>query len=100
MCLALLPILGPYTRAKARRPKGGRDGGRDIEAVYQYVLCRTYTTGVLILRKFANSRPCPSPMPFPKSLFRKPYRESCSLASLDWSGDREEHYPGEFPSLG
>jgi hypothetical protein len=35
MCLALLPILGPYTREQPRRPKGGPDGGRDIEAIYQ-----------------------------------------------------------------
>jgi hypothetical protein len=35
MCLALLPLLGPYTREQSRRPKGGPDGGRDIEAVYQ-----------------------------------------------------------------
>ncbi|MCP4363568.1 MAG: hypothetical protein GY796_36680 [Chloroflexi bacterium] len=35
MCLALLPLLGPYTHERPRRPKGGPDGGRDIEAVYQ-----------------------------------------------------------------
>jgi hypothetical protein len=35
MCLALLPLLGPYTREQPRRPKGGPDGGRDIEAVYE-----------------------------------------------------------------
>jgi hypothetical protein len=35
MCLALLPLLGPYTREQPRRPKGGPDGGRDIEAAYQ-----------------------------------------------------------------
>jgi len=35
MCLALLPLLGPYTREQPRRPKGGPDGGRDIEALYQ-----------------------------------------------------------------
>ena len=35
MCLALLPILGPFTREQSRRPKGGPDGGRDIEAVFQ-----------------------------------------------------------------
>jgi hypothetical protein len=35
MCLALLPLLGPYTREQPRRPKGGPDGGRDIEAIYQ-----------------------------------------------------------------
>jgi hypothetical protein len=35
MCLALLPLLGPFTREQPRRPKGGPDGGRDIEAVYE-----------------------------------------------------------------
>lgn len=35
MCLALLPLLGPYTHEQPRRPKGGPDGGRDIEAIYQ-----------------------------------------------------------------
>jgi hypothetical protein len=34
MCLALLPTFGPYTCATPRRPKGGPDGGRDIEAMY------------------------------------------------------------------
>jgi hypothetical protein len=33
LCLALLPLLGPYTQEQPRRPKGGPDGGRDIEAV-------------------------------------------------------------------
>lgn len=33
LCLALLPLLGPYTQERPRRPKGGPDGGRDIEAV-------------------------------------------------------------------
>lgn len=37
MCLALLPVLGPFTESKARRPKGGRDGGRDIECLYKGV---------------------------------------------------------------
>ena len=35
LCLAILPMMGPYTREKPRRPKGGPDGGRDIEAVYE-----------------------------------------------------------------
>ena len=35
MCLTVLPLLGPFTREQPRRPKGGPDGGRDIEAVYQ-----------------------------------------------------------------
>ena len=34
MCIALLPLLGPFTEVKPRRPKGGPDGGRDIEAVF------------------------------------------------------------------
>ena len=34
LCLALMPLLGPYTRECPRRPKGGPDGGRDIEAIY------------------------------------------------------------------
>ena len=29
------PFVGPYTREQPRRPKGGPDGGRDIEAIYQ-----------------------------------------------------------------
>lgn len=35
MCLALLPLLGPFTNERPRRPKGGPDQGRDLEAVYQ-----------------------------------------------------------------
>ena len=35
MCLAILPLLGPYTQERPRRPKGGPDGGRDLEAVFQ-----------------------------------------------------------------
>jgi hypothetical protein len=35
MCLALLPLLGPYSREQPRRPKGGPDQGRDIEALHQ-----------------------------------------------------------------
>ena len=35
LCLAILPLLGPDTQERPRRPKGGRDGGRDIEAVFQ-----------------------------------------------------------------
>ena len=33
LCLSLMPLLGPYTRERPRRPKGGPDGGRDIEAM-------------------------------------------------------------------
>lgn len=35
LCLALMPLLGPYTRERPRRPKGGPDGGRDIEAIHE-----------------------------------------------------------------
>ena len=35
MCLQLLPTLGPYTRCQPRRPKGGSDGGRDLQAVFE-----------------------------------------------------------------
>ncbi len=35
LCLALMPIIGPYSRERPRRPKGGPDGGRDIEAIYE-----------------------------------------------------------------
>jgi hypothetical protein len=35
LCLAVMPLIGPYTRERPRRPKGGPDGGRDIEAVYE-----------------------------------------------------------------
>ena len=38
MCLALLPILGPYSDARPRRPKGGPDGSRDIECRYKETL--------------------------------------------------------------
>jgi hypothetical protein len=30
-----MPLIGPYTRERPRRPKGGPDGGRDIEAVHE-----------------------------------------------------------------
>ncbi|GMU80863.1 MAG: hypothetical protein AMXMBFR47_07340 [Planctomycetota bacterium] len=33
LCLAIMPLLGPYTQVRPRRPKGGPDGGRDIEAL-------------------------------------------------------------------
>jgi len=35
LCLALLPLLGPFTKEQPRRPKGGPDQGRDIEAIYK-----------------------------------------------------------------
>jgi len=38
MCLALLPLLGPFQQERPRRPKGGRDGARDIEALHNGAL--------------------------------------------------------------
>jgi hypothetical protein len=35
MCMALLSLNRRYSNIKPRRPKGGPDGGRDIEAVYE-----------------------------------------------------------------
>ena len=35
LCLAIFPLLGPYIHERPRRPKGGPDGARDIEAVFQ-----------------------------------------------------------------
>jgi len=35
MCLALLSLNKRYTNIRPRRPKGGPDGSRDIEAVYE-----------------------------------------------------------------
>lgn len=35
MCLALLSLDTKYSNIKPRRPKGGPDGARDIEAVYE-----------------------------------------------------------------
>ena len=35
MCLALLPLLGKYSFPDPRRPRGGPDGGRDMEAIYE-----------------------------------------------------------------
>jgi hypothetical protein len=35
MCIALLSLNRKYTNIKPRRPKGGPDGGRDIEALYE-----------------------------------------------------------------
>ena len=34
LCVAVLPFLGSYTSVKPRRPKGGPDGRRDIEAIF------------------------------------------------------------------
>lgn len=33
MCTAILPLLGKYENVTPRRPEGGPDGGRDIEAI-------------------------------------------------------------------
>lgn len=34
LCVHLLPLLGDYTNVTPRRPKGGPDGARDIQAVF------------------------------------------------------------------
>lgn len=34
LCIALLHFLGSYTQVKSRRPKGGPDGRRDLEAIF------------------------------------------------------------------
>ena len=34
LCAHLLPLLGPYSNVEPRRPKGGPDGARDLQAVY------------------------------------------------------------------
>lgn len=38
MCLAVLAIDRRFTDVKPRHPRGGRDGGRDIEALFQATL--------------------------------------------------------------
>jgi len=35
MCLALLPLLGPFSQVRPRRPRGGPDGARDLECLYE-----------------------------------------------------------------
>src|SRR5690349_805771 len=35
MCALLLPLLGPYTNVRPRRPLGGPDGARDLEATFK-----------------------------------------------------------------
>jgi hypothetical protein len=34
LCAQLLPMLGSYSHVELRRPKGGPDGSRDLQAVY------------------------------------------------------------------
>jgi hypothetical protein len=34
MCLGILALDARYSNIKPRRPKGGPDGGRDIEAIF------------------------------------------------------------------
>lgn len=34
VCAQLLPMLGPYSDVEPRRPKGGRDGARDLQAIF------------------------------------------------------------------
>lgn len=38
LCLALLQMDSRFTEVKPRHPRGGRDGGRDIEALYNGTL--------------------------------------------------------------
>ena len=38
LCLHLLPLLGAYTCVTPRRPKGGPDGARDIQAIFDGTL--------------------------------------------------------------
>ena len=35
LCAHLLPLLGPYSHVESRRPKGGPDGARDLQALYR-----------------------------------------------------------------
>src|SRR5688572_15736005 len=35
LCIAVLAIEGDYSKVRPRRPKGGPDGARDIEAKYR-----------------------------------------------------------------
>lgn len=34
LCIQLLPLFGKYSEVQPRRPKGGPDGARDIQAIY------------------------------------------------------------------
>ena len=51
LCADLLPLLGAYTNVEVRRPRGGRDGGRDLEAVYDQ---RIPVWGAISFRNSAN----------------------------------------------
>src|SRR5215211_5336904 len=35
MCIAILALTKQYSNVRPRRPKGGPDGARDIEALYE-----------------------------------------------------------------
>lgn len=52
LCAALLPTLGRYSAVMPRRPEGGPDGGRDIEALFNGVLV---TWGAIGFRNDAGS---------------------------------------------
>lgn len=54
MCLALLSLNRKYSNIKPRRPKGGPDGSRDIEAVYDE---RYDIWGAVGFRNSANDSP-------------------------------------------
>lgn len=52
LCLALLPVLGNYSPVSPRRPEGGPDGARDIEAHFNGILL---TWGAVGFRNDAGS---------------------------------------------
>jgi hypothetical protein len=54
MCIALLSLNRKYSNVRPRRPKGGPDGGRDIEAVYED---RYEVWGAVGFRNSANDSP-------------------------------------------
>jgi hypothetical protein len=42
LCAQLLPLLGLYSQVEPRRPKGGPDGARDIQAIHNNQLTFPY----------------------------------------------------------
>lgn len=51
MCIAILALNKNYSDIKPRRPKGGPDGGRDIEAIYKE---KHFVYGAVGFRNSAN----------------------------------------------
>lgn len=51
LCADLLPLVGAYTDVTSRRPRGGRDGARDLEALYDG---RIEVWGAVTFRNSAN----------------------------------------------